>query len=352
MAHPRIVAIVAAVVMGPGLAACGSTEPPPATDALPVAVNRPADTAMTASAATDAPAGATTASNAAAPTTATIAASRHSPTAAEPLRVLLLGDGIMWDAGPALEAALGAGGPVVVRDESYWGFGLTRPEWRDWTTLWPQYIAELDPDVVIVTVGPHDVVSRPIDGTLRGPGDPVWSTWYGGLLDQAAGALTARGASVVWLGMLWQGQPELHGADTAVAALNVEIGALAARTPSVTYVDAAAALAGPDGRYLELAEPGMRLRKPDGEHLCAEGAERFAAAALVPIAEQFGLVAGATDPAWSHGLWRADGRYALDGGEGCTAASASASATAPTFVLVPGSASARAAASVPEPGLG
>ncbi len=318
--HSRFAASVAALVaMGLGLAACGPAEPRSAPEPRPVAVNRAAEPTTTGSQATPPAARPATVPPTVPPTEPPSAAppTLPSPTAAEPLRVLLLGDGIMWDASPAVQAALGAIGPVVVRDESYWGFGLTRPEWRDWTTLWPQYVAELDPDVVIVTVGPHDVVSRPVDGTARGPGDPIWSNWYGGLLDQAAGALTARGASVVWLGMLWQGQPELHGSDAAVAALNAELAALAERHDAVTYVDAAGALAGPDGRHLELAEPGVRLRKPDGKHLCAEGAERFAAAALRPIAEQLGLE---PEPTWTEGAWRADDRYAWDGGEGCRSA--------------------------------
>ena len=131
--------------------------------------------------------------------------------------MLLVGDGILWDATPALQAALDALG-VVSRFESYWGFGLTKPERRDWPALWPQYVVEEQPDVVVVSSGPNDALPRPgPDGTLLAPGDPGWAAWYGGLLDRAAAILTADGAHVLWLGMLWPGQPE---ATPATVALN------------------------------------------------------------------------------------------------------------------------------------
>src|SRR5437867_9485347 len=50
------------------------------------------------------------------------------PTTADPLRVLLVGDGVMFDAAPGIEAALGAAGPTVVTAAPVFGFGLTRPE--------------------------------------------------------------------------------------------------------------------------------------------------------------------------------------------------------------------------------
>jgi hypothetical protein len=230
-------------------------------------------------------------------------------------RVLLLGDGILWDATPALEAALGTLG-VATRFEPYWGFGLTRPEVRDWTALWPGYVSEDRPDVVVVTSGPNDAVPRPgADGTLLVPGDAAWASWYGGILDWAAAVLTADGAHVLWLGMLWPARPD---ATPATAALNDALRALAARNPAVTYVDTPSGVAGPDGRFAEFVD-GVRLRKPDGEHLCAEGAARFA----VVVAEALGAQLGRpVDPSfatatWRRGDWRTNGRYDMNGGTGC-----------------------------------
>jgi hypothetical protein len=226
--------------------------------------------------------------------------------------VLLLGDGIMWDAEPALFAALEPAG-IAVRAESYWGFGLTRPDWRDWRRLWPAYLAEQQPDAVVVSIGPHDVVAREgPDGVVRGPGDPGWAEWYGGLLDEAAAILTADGARVVWLGMLWSDEPDSR---SATAALNAALAALADRERAVTYLDAAAAVGGPDGGYAE-ADGDLRLRKPDGLHLCAEGAARFTALVVDALGPE---VAAGVDPAWRDGAWRADGRYDWDGGPGCGA---------------------------------
>jgi hypothetical protein len=231
--------------------------------------------------------------------------------------VLLVGDGILWDATPALQAALDAKG-YDSRFESYFGFGLTRADFRDWPHLWPQYVAEEDPDLVVVQSGPNDALPRPggPGGALIGPGDPGWAEWYGGLLDQAAAILTAKGAHVLWLGMLWPGQPE---ARPAMLELNRAMQALAARNPLVTYVDAPAGVGSPDGQYAEFAG-AARLRKPDGEHLCAEGAARFSIVVTSALDRQLGLPA---DPAfasapWYRADWRRNGRYDMDGGVGCS----------------------------------
>jgi hypothetical protein len=231
-------------------------------------------------------------------------------------RVLLVGDGILWDATPALQAALDAQG-FASRFESYWGFGLTKADFRDWPDLWPQYVEEEHPDLVVVTSGPNDALPRPggPGGALIAPGDPGWAEWYGGLLDRAAAILTADGAHVLWLGMLWPGQPE---ATAATVQLNAALRALAARNPMVSYVDAPSGVAGPDGRYAEFAG-AARLRKPDGEHLCAEGAARFAVVVVDALERQLGRSpdpAFATGP-WRSGDWRVNGRYDMDGGEGC-----------------------------------
>jgi hypothetical protein len=231
-------------------------------------------------------------------------------------RVLLVGDGILWDATPALQTALDAKG-FQSRFESYFGFGLTKADFRDWPDLWPQYVAEEQPDVVVVQSGPNDALPRPggPGGALIGPGDPGWAEWYGGLLDQAAAILTAGGAHVLWLGMLWPGQPE---ARPAMLELNRAMQALAARNPNVTYVDAPAGVGAPDGQYAEFAGTA-RLRKPDGEHLCAEGAARFALVVVGAIDHQLELP---DDPAfataaWRSADWRTNGRYDMDGGEHC-----------------------------------
>ena len=95
--------------------------------------------------------------------------------------------------------------------------------------------------------------------------------------------------------------------------------ALAARNPAVTYVDAPSGVGGPDGRYAEFAG-SARLRKPDGEHLCAEGAARFAVVVTTALEHELGRP---VDPAfatgaWRSGEWRVNGRYDMDGGEACS----------------------------------
>jgi hypothetical protein len=230
---------------------------------------------------------------------------------AVPARALLVGDGVMYDAAPALEAALRAGGVAEVLAAPRFGFGLTRPEVYDWRREWRALVSSARPDLVVLLVGPWDVRTVVVDGRLLAPGSPGWEAFYGALADEAVGILTAGGARLLWVGMpLVDVRPDI---GARVAPFNAELRRVAARHPSVTFVDAAAALAGPDGRYaavqLEDGRP-ERVMKPDGEHLCPAGAARLAAAvvAAVPLSPGDG---------WRHAAWRADGRYSWGAGGGC-----------------------------------
>lgn len=233
------------------------------------------------------------------------------PLASPPRRALLVGDGVMYDAVPALEAALRAGGVAEVVAAPRFGMGLTRPEAYDWQTEWPRLMAATRPDLVVAMVGPWDVRTVEVAGRALAPGEPAWGAFYEALAGEAAGILTAGGARLVWVGMPLVGA----GPDPTarVAALNAVLRRVAARHPRVTFVDAAGALAGPDGRFAPVQLDGttpVRVMKPDGEHLCPAGAARLAAAVVAAVPLEAGT-------AWRDGPWRTDGRYRWRAGGGC-----------------------------------
>ena len=106
----------------------------------------------------------------------------------------------------------------MVDDQAYWGFALSRPDWRNWRSLWPTYVAGFQPTVVAVTFGIHDTEPHSPDGIPVDPGDAAtWADWYGQQVHQAMDDLTAGGAIVYWLGM-----PPVGDAATnaRIAALN------------------------------------------------------------------------------------------------------------------------------------
>jgi hypothetical protein len=228
------------------------------------------------------------------------------PTASAPLRVLVVGDSVMFDTEPALRAALAAAGPSRVESRSVFGFGLSRPEYYDWRAKWPRFVSEARPDAVVVMVGPFDTGPQRVRGRTLVPGTAAFAAWYGGLVEEAHSILTASGARVFWVGTPWQ---RASGTRERVAAVNDVFRTVASRAGSV-YIDSARRLAGRDGDYREFAAgPGgrvVRWRKTDGVHLCPDGAARVASAVVSALAPVWGM---RTRTAWTAGDWRDDPRY-------------------------------------------
>jgi hypothetical protein len=267
------------------------------------------------------------------------------PTPADPMRVLLLGDGVMFDAEPGLVAAIEGTGLADVEPRSYFGMGLTRPEWLDFRTAWPALVAEVRPDLVIVLVGPWDVRDVPSDlspvdaptAPLISPLDPMWQTFYGNLLDQAVEILTVDGAQVWWLPML----PE-PGEDRGARALAqaAAVVALPGRHTDVLAPDVHAAFLDGSGSFVAgpTAPDGTFTpwRKPDGQHLCPAGVVHLVEVLARPLGSRYGLT---LPPGWESGPWSADGRYTGEPDNSCAGPfptdPAAATTTAPATTAAP-----------------
>jgi hypothetical protein len=226
------------------------------------------------------------------------------PTAEDPLRVLLLGDGVMFDAEPGLTAAFESTGVAAVSTGSMWGFGLTHPELVDFRSDWPARVDAARPDLVVVLLGPWDIRAS------LGPTDDAWSARYADLLDEAHALLTSGGAEVWWLPML--PEPGVERGER-IAALARAVAELDGRHGDVLAPDVRAAFSGPDGAYVAGAA-GRVWRKPDGEHLCPDGVVHLFDALRPALASRYGV-----DPprTWETGPWTADVRFRWEPGNSC-----------------------------------
>ena len=212
----------------------------------------------------------------------------------------------MYDAELAIAAALESSGEAVVSQHPFLGFGLTRADVWDWRTLWPALVTETRPDVVLVMVGPWDVRTLDVDGHPLAPGIPGWWQWYEPQVFDAVRLLTAGGARLLWVGAPFLADPDT---DARIDALDEELQEVTTAAAQ-TWIDGATALAGPDGGYAEavpaFAGTLVRLRKPDGVHLCPDGAVRVAEPVAAAIAAEWQVTPG---PGWEAGPWRRDARY-------------------------------------------
>lgn len=254
-----------------------------------------------------APAGASRAV-APAPSPALDLTANRTPTAGDPLRVLLVGDSVMVDAAPGIEAALEATGAAAVEHGAFPGFGLTHTaSWRrDWATT----VAEVRPDVVVALLGAWDAA----EAIERG------REWYATVVDDATAVLSAGGARVVWLGwpptrppaIAGRPEPDYEVIDRERALLDATFAAVAARRPGdVAFVSTGPPLTLDGGEFSAFLPDAtgeiVRARKRDNTHFCPAGAERLGRYVLAGLTPVYALPA--PDPAWVSAGWRSDRRF-------------------------------------------
>jgi hypothetical protein len=231
------------------------------------------------------------------PTVAPPAPTSTTVVAAHP-KVLVLGDSTMVDVGPALVAALDAAGAEPV-DAARAGVGLTRFAFEDAPySPEPEWAVEVDrvrPDLTIVMLGAWDMPFVTNEG--------IWP--YTEPVQRAMATLTAGGGRVLWLSTPTEpGRPDWpmdQVFETSAAATGGR----------VVFAEIDAAVTAPDGTqppsYVAADGTVVRLRKSDGFHFCAEGAER-AAAEIVRLAHVHGL-APPPGGGWQDGPWRESEHY-------------------------------------------
>lgn len=191
--------------------------------------------------------------------------------------VLLVGDSILRQTGPSLDAELGW--PQEVRNEAVNGSGLITPSVFDWEAELPAML-EGDPDVVVVLfIGNYTDTDLPTtaDGAPIEFGSPEFFEAWGTASERLATTLLDAGVEVRWV----LPPPVLDPAlDPVVQGIRAEYLAVAERHPEIVLVDSFEVLATEDGDFLAQV-PGddgqvVPLRAGDGVHLDQAGADRLA----------------------------------------------------------------------------
>jgi hypothetical protein len=225
--------------------------------------------------------------------TTTTVPERRQPTAADPLRLLVAGDSMTEAAGPALLDASEGTGVIDATHELRYSSGLTRPDYFDWPARLAALLAERDPEAVVVFVGANDAQGILTPSGPASFGTDAWVAEYRARVAAVMDLLTAEGRTVYWIG-----QPVMRSAgyDERMRLLTRIYREEAEGRPDVRFLDTRATFTGPDGGYSaylpDASGRPVLVRRDDGIHLTAAGADRLAAVVMQAIGTDWSIGSG------------------------------------------------------------
>ena len=205
----------------------------------------------------------------------------HTPTAADPAKVLLVGDSEAGGLSPYLQKALAATGVVSMTTDYKVSTGLVRPDFFDWPAHLQQSVPLAGPDIVVALFGGND--GQAFLGTDASAGaaagksvdSPQWRAEYAKRIGALMDFLSSGGRTLVWVGV-----PNAEKADLTarLAVQNEVVQAEVAKRPKVIFVDSWRHFIGIDGvsfapYVLDPRDGGYKAvrSQKDGFHLNTDG---------------------------------------------------------------------------------
>jgi hypothetical protein len=241
-----------------------------------------------------------------------------APTAANPLRVMLIGDSIMHDASYGITAALQSTGQATVATRTIDGFGLTTA--TDWPKSLPNLIRQTRAQIVIASWS-WDQEGPTTPNALSQPAQ------YTRLLRRAVSTMLTPGNGVEGIiftqfplsGLIPSPDPARQTSYNQYRAEGVTAWNQIAETMTnyfpgkVMYLPLADSIL-LHGRFSAWLPPEndprapltswIRVRKLDNVHLCPEGAARYGDAVLADMTSLFDFAPAGTG--WAQGAWTTD----------------------------------------------
>ncbi|HWD53188.1 MAG TPA: DUF459 domain-containing protein [Acidimicrobiales bacterium] len=216
------------------------------------------------------------------PTPTTLPPLPQHPTAANPLRVVVIGDSIGIDLGQPLTNDLIGTGVVAATLDGKIDTGLSRPDYFNWPAELQADLAIHHPQLVVVMMGANDPQSLVVNGSAVAYGTDAWNVAYSARVGSFMDTATAAGAHLLWVGMPPMAGGQLDGQMNQINGL-VQAQA-ASRSTGVTFLNCRTILGNAQGNYTAYLTNGagaeINIRAPDGIHLTPDGGEVLSQAVM------------------------------------------------------------------------
>ncbi len=199
------------------------------------------------------------------------AAPRRAFGAADPARILVIGDSLGQGFGQFLDRQVTARGLAArVTNRARVSTGLARSDFYDWPAEFAVAAAALAPDIVVAHFGANDMQTV-IRAEARAVfGTPAWEAAYRAQIRAILATAAEAGAMLWWIGPAPDGNANLN---RHLARIN-PIFADEAATAGAAYFPLADFTAGENGAFLRAIEIDGRavtIRTADGSHFNAAG---------------------------------------------------------------------------------
>lgn len=187
-------------------------------------------------------------------------------------RLAVFGDSMAVDIAKALERLYADDPNLVVIGQGVGSSGFVREDFFDWNKTIAEQIAANSFDIAVMVIGIND---RQAFGSVK-PLTPEWNAEYTARVSNFVTQLRNAGKPTIWIGLPPMEQPSYAKAIGQIS----EIQKLAAYSGGAEFLDIYERFLSEDGKYSssgpDLNGNRVRMRKDDGIHFSAAGADKVA----------------------------------------------------------------------------
>jgi hypothetical protein len=191
-------------------------------------------------------------------------------------RLAVFGDSMATDLGAALERLYAEDPNLAIINQGVGSSSFVRPDFFDWPKAVNDALSMNEFDVAIFLIGINDRQKMNLNGQSYGSLTPEWTVEYSARVAGVVKAIRAAGKPVIWVGLPPVEPPKL---GKALIQVN-DIQRLAAFGGGAEFVDIYERFATEGGAYTargpDLNGNQARMRKDDGIHFSAAGADKLA----------------------------------------------------------------------------
>lgn len=196
--------------------------------------------------------------------------------AAGATRLAVFGDSMATDVGKALERFYAEDPNIAILTQGVGSSSFVRPDFFDWPKTIGEQVTANGFDIAVIIIGINDRQKMRLNGEVYGSLTPEWTTEYSARVTNVVKALRAAGKPTIWIGL-----PPMEAPKFGKAMIQVnEIQRLAAFSGGAEYLDIYERFATEEGGYTsrgpDLNGNQVRMRKDDGIHFSAAGADKLA----------------------------------------------------------------------------